>query len=42
MINVDLVMNNNEEEMKSLTCKDNYYLSSFKEDYCSLCYNENI
>ena len=32
----------NEEEMKCLTCKDNYYLSSVKEDYCSSCYDENI
>ena len=32
----------NEEEMKCLTCKENYYLSHVKNDYCSTCYDENI
>jgi hypothetical protein len=28
--------------MKCLTCKENYYLSHVKNDYCSTCYDENI
>ena len=32
---------NNNEEMKCITCKENYYLSYIKKDYCSTCYNEN-
>ena len=32
---------NNNEEMKCITCKENYYLSYIKKDYCSSCYDKN-
>ena len=31
----------NNEEMKCINCKENYYLSYIKKDYCSTCYDEN-